>query len=40
MTQPRYPMPDVLDLPNDLRQRVLEVQEKSGFIPNVFLALA
>ena len=40
MTQPRYPMPDVLDLPNDIRQRVLEVQEKSGFIPNVFLALA
>lgn len=40
MTQPRYPMPDVLELPNDLRQRVLEVQEKSGFIPNVFLALA
>ena len=40
MTQPRYPMPDVLELPNDIRQRVLEVQEKSGFIPNVFLALA
>jgi uncharacterized peroxidase-related enzyme len=33
-------MPDVLELPNDIRQRVLEVQEKSGFIPNVFLALA
>lgn len=40
MTQPRYPMPDMLELPNDIRQRVLEVQEKSGFIPNVFLALA
>ncbi|MDA0226557.1 MAG: peroxidase-related enzyme [Proteobacteria bacterium] len=40
MTQPRYPMPGVLELPNDIRQRVLEVQEKSGFIPNVFLALA
>ena len=40
MTQPRYPMPDVLELPNDIRHRVLEVQEKSGFIPNVFLALA
>jgi uncharacterized peroxidase-related enzyme len=40
MTSPRYPMPDVLELPADLRARILEVQEKSGFIPNVFLALA
>ena len=36
----RFPAPDVLDLPDDLRARVLAVQEKSGFIPNVFLALA
>jgi len=43
MTAPpisRYPVPDVLDLPEDLRARILAVQEKSGFIPNVFLALA
>lgn len=37
---PRYPMPDLKDLPEDMRQRILEVQEKSGFVPNVFLALA
>ncbi|HEX5380121.1 MAG TPA: peroxidase-related enzyme [Phenylobacterium sp.] len=36
----RYPVPDVMDLPDDLRARVLAVQEKSGFIPNVFLTLA
>jgi uncharacterized peroxidase-related enzyme len=43
MTQPpvsRFPVPEVMDLPQDLRTRVLAVQEKSGFIPNVFLALA
>jgi uncharacterized peroxidase-related enzyme len=37
---PRYPSPQVLDLPEDIRAKILEVQEKSGFIPNVFLALA
>ncbi|HEX2547429.1 MAG TPA: peroxidase-related enzyme [Ramlibacter sp.] len=37
---PRYPMPELKDLPEDMRQRILEVQEKSGFVPNVFLALA
>ena len=37
---PRYPSPQVLDLPDDIRAKVLEIQEKSGFIPNVFLALA
>ena len=37
---PRYPAPEVLDLPDDIRAKVLEIQEKSGFIPNVFLALA
>jgi uncharacterized peroxidase-related enzyme len=36
----RYPAPEIKDLPDDLRQKVLEVQEKAGFIPNVFLALA
>ena len=36
----RYPMPELKDLPDDMRQRILEVQEKSGFVPNVFLALA
>ena len=36
----RYPAPAVLELPEDIRAKVLEVQEKSGFIPNVFLALA
>jgi len=36
----RYPAPQVLDLPEDIRAKVLEVQEKSGFIPHVFLALA
>jgi len=42
MTHPisRYPVPDLQDLPDDVRQRMLEVQEKAGFIPNVFLALA
>lgn len=39
MTQ-RYPFPDLNQLPEDIRARILEVQEKSGFIPNVFLALA
>ncbi|MDP1611623.1 MAG: peroxidase-related enzyme [Sulfuritalea sp.] len=36
----RYPVPTLEDLPDDIRTRILEVQEKSGFIPNVFLALA
>ncbi len=36
----RYPVPEIKDLPDDLRSRVLEVQEKAGFVPNVFLALA
>ena len=42
MTQPisRYPVPAIENLPDDIRQRVLEVQEKAGFVPNVFLALA
>ncbi len=36
----RYPAPELKDLPEDIKARVLEVQEKSGFVPNVFLALA
>ena len=36
----RYPVPELKDLPDDLRQRILQVQEKAGFVPNVFLALA
>ena len=40
MTTPRYPHPDLSSLPEDIRARILEVQEKAGFIPNVFLAFA
>ena len=36
----RFPVPELADLPDDLRTRILEVQEKTGFVPNVFLALA
>ncbi len=36
----RYPVPKIEDLPVDIRARMLEVQEKAGFIPNVFLTLA
>jgi len=36
----RYPVPSLEDLPEDVRARMLEVQEKAGFIPNVFLTLA
>jgi uncharacterized peroxidase-related enzyme len=36
----RFPVPALVDLPEDVRRRILEVQEKSGFVPNVFLALA
>ena len=38
--QPRYPLPDLNTLPEDIRAKILEVQEKSGFVPNVFLAFA
>jgi uncharacterized peroxidase-related enzyme len=43
MTKPpisRFPVPPLSALPEDVRARVLEVQEKAGFVPNVFLALA
>jgi uncharacterized peroxidase-related enzyme len=36
----RYPVPDPASLPADIRQRIEAVQEKSGFVPNVFLTLA
>ena len=36
----RWPVPALADLPEDLRARILAVQEKAGFVPNVFLALA
>ena len=42
MEQPisRFPVPDVNDLPDDIKEKVLAIQDRSGFIPNVFLALA
>lgn len=43
MSQPpisRFPIPPIDKLPQDMRERILAVQEKSGFVPNVFLALA
>lgn len=36
----RYPVPDINDLPEDIKERILKVQEKAGFVPNVFLVLA
>ena len=36
----RFPVPDINSLPEDIKSRILDVQEKSGFVPNVFLALA
>ena len=43
MTKPpisRYPAPELRDCPDDIRERIAAVMEKSGFVPNVFLALA
>lgn len=43
MTQPiakRFPTPALDKLPEDIRTRIMGVQEKSGFVPNVFLSLA
>ncbi len=37
---PRYPNPPITNLPEDLRNKILEVQEKAGFVPNVFFAYA
>ena len=36
----RYPVPDLQELPQDIRDRILAVQDKAGFVPNVFLTLA
>ena len=36
----RYPVPSLDELPDDIKGRILEVQQKSGFVPNVFLTLA
>ena len=36
----RFPVPELKDLPVDIREKVLAVQEKAGFVPNVFLTLA
>ena len=36
----RYPVPELGDLPEDMRARILAVQEKAGFVPNVFVTLA
>jgi uncharacterized peroxidase-related enzyme len=36
----RFPVPELKDLPDDVRGMILEVQQKAGFVPNVFLTLA
>ncbi|WP_299374940.1 peroxidase-related enzyme, partial [uncultured Kiloniella sp.] len=36
----RYPVPELNTLPDDIKEKILAVQEKAGFIPNVFLVLA
>jgi uncharacterized peroxidase-related enzyme len=36
----RFPVPEIKDLPQDIRDRILAVQAKAGFVPNVFLTLA
>jgi 4-carboxymuconolactone decarboxylase len=36
----RFPVPELSDMPEDIRERILAVQEKAGFVPNVFLVLA
>ena len=36
----RYPVPELANLPADIRDKILAVQEKAGFVPNVFLTLA
>lgn len=40
MSTPRFPAPDLNTLPDDIKAKILEVQEKAGFIPNVFLGFA
>jgi len=36
----RFPLPELSSLPDDIKAKIFEVQEKAGFVPNVFLALA
>jgi len=36
----RFPVPELDDLPEDVRDQILQVQERTGFVPNVFLVLA
>lgn len=36
----RFPVPELQDMPEDIRERIVAVQEKAGFVPNVFLTLA
>jgi uncharacterized peroxidase-related enzyme len=36
----RFPIPSLEQIPEDLRNRILEIQKKTGFVPNVFLTLA
>ena len=40
MTTTRYPAPELNDVPEDIRAKILEVQDKAGFVPHVFLAFA
>ena len=40
MTTSRYPVPELNVVPEDIRAKILEVQDKAGFVPNVFLAFA
>ncbi len=40
MTLDRYPLPELVNLPEDIRTTILQVQEKAGFVPNVFLKFA
>jgi uncharacterized peroxidase-related enzyme len=42
MTHPisRFPVPELAEMPDDIRQKILVVQEKAGFVPNVFLTFA
>ena len=36
----RFPIPDIGKLPNDIREQIISIQEKLGFVPNVFLTLS
>ena len=36
----RFPVPELKELPADIRDRILAVQEKTGFVPNVFLRIS